>query len=112
VKNADAANNPEPGTARTTPGHALTVDELRHLLAPGDEITTKTGCKVKIVEGEDGSLLFQSQPPVKTPGSVSFLCLCFHQHVTLTPTAIISAGLSRKVSHDSTPVSKEEDKAS
>jgi hypothetical protein len=54
------------------------MDELQRLLAPGDEITTKSGVKIKMVKGNDGSLLFKKELPVMTPGRVSWLCSFIH----------------------------------
>jgi hypothetical protein len=45
-------------------------------LAP--EITTKSGLKIKMVKGNDGSLLFKKELLVMTPGSVSWLCSFIH----------------------------------
>jgi hypothetical protein len=78
VTSTDLTTDTQSGTARTTPGLNLTIDELQRLLAPGDEITTKSGVKIKMVKGNDGSLLFKKELPVMTPGNVSWLCSFIH----------------------------------
>jgi hypothetical protein len=59
-----------PEVARTTPEQQLTTNQLRDVLNPGSTITTVTGYSVKMVEDDQGRLLFQSRCLNETATSV------------------------------------------
>jgi hypothetical protein len=58
------------GEGRTTPEQALTRNELRGLVKPGDTITTASGYDVQMIQDDKGRLLFQSRSSRETATSV------------------------------------------